>query len=46
MKTRCRLMRRGNPNGAFYCVDTKTGKRTSLATTCENEACQIIQRFN
>ena len=46
MKTRYRLMRRGSRNGAFYCVDTKTGKRTSLATTSEDEACQIIQARN
>jgi len=46
MKTRYRLIRRGNRSGALYCVDTKTGKRTSLATTKEDEAIQIIQARN
>ena len=46
MKTRYRLIRRGNRSGAFYCVDTKTGKRTSLATTKEDEAIQIVQARN
>ena len=31
MKARYRLIRRGIRGGAFYSVDTKTGKRTSLA---------------
>jgi hypothetical protein len=32
MKTRYRLIRRGTRGGMFYCVDTKTGKRTSFQT--------------
>jgi len=46
MKTRYRLVRRGVRNGAFYCVDTKTGKRTSLRTGNEDEARQIINAKN
>ena len=46
MKTRYRLIRRGNRSDAFYCVDTKTGKRTSLATSNEDEANQIVQARN
>ena len=29
MKARYRIIRRGLRGGAFYCVDTRTGKRTS-----------------
>ncbi len=32
MKTRFRLICRGIRGGAYYCVDTRTGKRTSLQT--------------
>jgi len=46
MKTRYRLIRRGVRNGAFYCVDTKTGKRASLQTGDKDEAQQIIQARN
>src|SRR2546425_8168760 len=46
MKTRYRLFRRGNRGGAFYCVDTKTGKRASLQTSNEDEARQIIEAKN
>ncbi len=46
MKSRYRLFRRGVRNGAFYCVDTKTGKRTSLRTGDEDEASQIIHAKN
>jgi len=46
MKTRYRLIRRGVRNGAFYCVDTKTGNRTSLRTGNEEEASQIINAKN
>ena len=46
MKTRYRLIRRGIRSGAFYCVDTKTGKRTSLQTGSEDEARQVIQAKN
>jgi hypothetical protein len=46
MKTRYRLIRRGVRNGAFYCVDTTTGKRTSLRTGSEDEARQIVEAKN
>ena len=36
MKTRYRLIRRGVRGGGFYCVDNKTGKRTSLRTGSED----------
>lgn len=42
MKARYRLIRRGIRGGAFYSVDTTTGKRTSLGTTNEEEAQRII----
>ena len=46
MKTRYRLIRRGVRNGAFYCVDTSTGKRTSLRTGSKDEAHQFIEAKN
>ncbi len=46
MKTRYRLIRRGIRNNAFYCVDTTTGKRTSLGTADKDTACQIIAAKN
>ncbi len=46
MKKRFRLIRRGIRGGAFYCVDTKTGKRTSLGKHNEDEAHQIIDAKN
>ena len=46
MKTRFRLIRRGIRGGAYYCVDGQTGKRTSLGTTSEDEARQIIAAKN
>ena len=46
MKTRYRLTRRGIRGNKFYCVDTTTGKRTSLGTTNEDEARQIIEARN
>ncbi len=46
MKTRYRLFRRGKRGGAFYCLDTKTGKRASLQTSNEDEARQIIEARN
>jgi integrase len=46
MKTRYRLIRRGIRNNAFYCVDTTTGKRTSLRTGKPEEARQIIEAKN
>jgi hypothetical protein len=46
MKTRYRLIRRGVRGGGFYCVDNKTGKRTSLRTASEGEARQIVEAKN
>jgi integrase len=46
MKTRYRLTCRGSRGGKFYCVDTQTGKRTSLRTGSEDEARQIVQAKN
>ncbi len=46
MKTRYRLTRRGIRGNKFYCVDTTTGKRTSLGTTDEEEARQIVEAKN
>ena len=46
MKTRYRLIRRGIRGNGFYCVDTKTGKRTSLHTGNEDEARQINEAKN
>jgi integrase len=46
MKIRYRLIRRGIRGNAFYCVDTKTGKRISLGTDNEDEARQIIEAKN
>ena len=46
MKTRYRLIRRGSRGGAFYCVDSLTGKRASLKTSNEDEAQQIIEAKN
>ena len=46
MKTRCRLIRRGVRSGGFYCVDTNTGRRTSLGTGHEDDARQIVEAKN
>ena len=46
MKTRYRLTHRGSRGGMLYCVDTHTGKRTSLHTCNEEEARQIIEAKN
>ncbi|HEY3854413.1 MAG TPA: hypothetical protein VGO67_08485 [Verrucomicrobiae bacterium] len=46
MKARYRLIRRGIRGGCFYCVDTNSGKRTSLGTSNADEAQQIIQARN
>lgn len=46
MKTRYRLIRRGIRSGAFYCVDTKTGKRESLGSATQDEAQQILEAKN
>ena len=46
MKTRYRLIRRGIRGGLYYCVDTTTGRRTSLGVSDEDEARQIIEARN
>ena len=46
MKTRYRLTRRGIRGDRFYCVDTTTGKRTSLGTASADDASQIIEAKN
>jgi hypothetical protein len=46
MKTRYRLICRGIRGGAYYCVDTTTGKRTSLGTANADDAKQIIEAKN
>ena len=46
MKTRYRLTCRGSRGGKFYCVDTQTGKRTSLQTGNEEEARQLVEAKN
>jgi len=46
MKTRYRLTCRGIRGGNYYCVDTTTGKRTSLRTTNADEARQIVEAKN
>jgi len=46
MKTRYRLIRRGIRGGAFYSVDTRTGRRTSLHTSNEVEAREILDAKN
>ena len=43
MKTRYRLIRRGIRRGTYYCVDTLTGKRTSLRTGDEEAAQQLLE---
>jgi len=46
MKTRYRLTCRGSRGGKFYCVDTLTGKRTSLQTSNEEDAQQLVEAKN
>ncbi len=46
MKTRYRLTYRGIRGGMYYCVDKTTGKRTSLQTTNEDDARQIVEAKN
>lgn len=46
MKLRYRLIRRGERGDKFYCVDTLTGRRTSLATPNQDEASQIVLAKN
>jgi len=46
MKARYRLICRGIRGGAYYAVDTTTGKRTSLGTTNADDAQQLIEAKN
>jgi hypothetical protein len=46
MNTRYRLTFRGIRGGMYYLVDKITGKRTSLQTTSEDEARQIVEAKN
>ena len=46
MSTRYRLIFRGIRGGMYYCVDKTTGKRTSLHTTNEDEARQLVEARN
>jgi hypothetical protein len=46
MKTRYRLICRGPRGGGVYCVDTQSGKRTSLRTANEEAARQISEAKN
>jgi len=46
VKARYRLIRRGSRGGAYYCVDTETGQRSSLGVIAEDEAQQIVQAKN
>lgn len=46
MKPRYRLIRRGTRGGKFYCVDSHTGKRTSLETGDRDAAEQIVLAKN
>ncbi len=46
MKTRYRLTRRGSRGDTLYCVDTRTGARTSLHTTDAEAARRVIAAMN
>ncbi len=46
MKTRYRLIQRGNRRKAFYCVDSVTGKRSSLGTSDRDAAQQLVLAKN
>jgi len=46
MKKRYRLIRRGERGSKFYCVDSLTGKRVSLATAHQDDAEQIVLAKN
>ncbi|MFM8358895.1 MAG: hypothetical protein ACKOET_10095, partial [Verrucomicrobiota bacterium] len=46
MKNRFRLIVRGSRGKAFYCVDTATGKRTSLRAPDRDAAEQIVLARN
>ena len=46
MKTRFRLIHRGERGGQFYCVDSETGQRFSLKTKDRDAAEQIVLAKN
>jgi hypothetical protein len=46
MKTRYRLIHRGERGGLFHCVDSETGKRWSLKTRDRDAAEQIVLARN
>ena len=46
MKNRYRLIRRGSRSKSYYCVDTQSGKRTSLGKVSADEAKQIVAHKN
>src|SRR5258706_7328403 len=46
MKIRFRLIYRGERGSTFYCVDTQTGKRSSLKTKDRDRAEQIVLAKN
>lgn len=46
MKNRFRLIHRGERGGQFYCVDSETGKRSSLSTKDRDAAKQIVDAKN
>lgn len=46
MRNRYRLIARGIRGKAFYCVDTQTGKRTSLRTASREDAEQVVLAKN
>jgi integrase len=46
MKTRFRLIHRGDRGRTFYCVDVETGKRFSLKTKDRDSAAQIVLARN
>jgi integrase len=46
MKTRFRIIHRGERGSTFYCVDSETGKRSSLKTKDRDRAEQIVLAKN
>lgn len=46
MKSRYRIIRRGLRRGAYYCVDTRTGQRTSLGTADEGRGAPDLHAKN
>src|SRR5665213_3264774 len=46
MKTRYRLTRRESRGDTFYCVDSRTGQRTSLRTGDATAARRIVEARN